>query len=90
MDPWPHSVGWGSGVAVRCGVGHRCGSEPKLLWLWCRLSATALILPLAWEPPYARRAALKKEKKKKKKKKAAKGKKKTGLQNCIYFMIQIF
>ena len=30
-----------------------------LLWLWCRLAATALIRPLAWEPPYAAAAALK-------------------------------
>ena len=27
--------------------------DPSLLWLWCRLAATALIGPLAWEPPYA-------------------------------------
>ena len=26
-----------------CGVGHRCGSDPVLLWLWCRPAATALI-----------------------------------------------
>ena len=37
-----------------------------LLWLWCRLAATALIGPLAWEPPYATGAALKRLKKKKK------------------------
>ena len=24
-----------------------------MLWLWCRLVATAPIRPLAWEPPYA-------------------------------------
>ena len=30
-----------------------------LLWLWCRPTATALILPLAWEPPYAMDVALK-------------------------------
>ena len=30
-----------------------------LLWLWCRLTAAGLIQPLAWEPPYATRAALK-------------------------------
>ena len=34
-----------------------------LLWLWCRLAATALIRPLAWEPPYATGAALKGKKK---------------------------
>ena len=33
--------------------------DPALLWLWCRLAATALIGPLAWEPPYAMRMALK-------------------------------
>ena len=29
-----------------------------MLWLWRRLVATALIRPLAWEPPYAVGAAL--------------------------------
>ena len=28
-----------------------------VLWLWRRLTATALIQPLAWEPPYASGAA---------------------------------
>ena len=37
-----------------------------LLWLWCRLMATAPIQPLAWELPYASGAALKAKKKKKK------------------------
>ena len=37
--------------------------------MWRRLAATAPIGPLAWEPPYAARAALEKEKKKDKKKK---------------------
>ena len=32
--------------------------DPVLLW--CRLAATAVIGPLAWEPPYAADAALKK------------------------------
>ena len=36
-----------------------------LLWLWCRLAATAPIRPLAWEPPYAAGAALKTKEKKK-------------------------
>ena len=31
FDPWPHSVGWGSGVAVSSGVGHRCGLDAVLL-----------------------------------------------------------
>ena len=38
---------------MNCGVGHRCGSDPTLLWLWHRPVATAPIKPLAWEPPYA-------------------------------------
>ena len=29
----------------------------RILWLWCRLVATAPIQPLAWEPPYAAEAA---------------------------------
>ena len=36
----------GSGVAVSCGVGRRCGLDPALLWLWCRLVATTPIRPL--------------------------------------------
>ena len=46
------------------GIGHRCGSDPTLLWLWCRLAATALIMPLAWEPPSAASVALEKTKNK--------------------------
>ena len=61
-------MGWGSSVAMSYGVGHRCSSDPKLLWLWCRLAAVAPIQPLAWEPPYAVGAALKRQKTKKKKK----------------------
>ena len=53
FDPWPPSVGWGSGVAISCGVGCRRGLDPELLWLWPRPAAVALIRPLAWEPPYA-------------------------------------
>ena len=52
---------------MSCGVGHRRGSDPMLLWLWCRLEATALIRPLAWELSYAVDAALKGQKKKRKK-----------------------
>jgi len=60
-------VGWGSSVAISCGVGHRHSLDPALLWH--RLATTALIRPLAWEPTYATSAALKSKKKKKKKKK---------------------
>ena len=57
---------------MRCGVGHRRGSDQAVLWLWHRPVATALIRPLAWEPPYATRAALEKGKKTKKRKKKKK------------------
>ena len=42
-------------------AGRRCSSGPTLLrlWLWHRLAATALIRPLAWEPPHAEGVALK-------------------------------
>ena len=55
-------MGYGSGVAVSCGVGCRCGSDPALLWLWHMAVATAPIGPLALEPPYAMETALEKEK----------------------------
>ena len=54
---------------MSCGVGQRHGLDPELLWLWRRQVATALIGPLAWEPPYAVGVALAKGKKTKKKKK---------------------
>ena len=31
--------------AMSCGIGHRQGSDPVLLWLWCRLAAATLIQP---------------------------------------------
>ena len=43
-------------------VGYRHSWDPVLLWLWHRPAATALIQPLAWEPPYALGAALKRQK----------------------------
>ena len=49
-------------MAVSCGVGCRRSSDPELLWLWCRLEATAPIGPLAWEPPYAVDSGLKRQK----------------------------
>ena len=51
---------------MSCGVGHRLSSDTTLLWLWRRPAATALIRPLAWEPPCVAGAALKRPKKKKK------------------------
>ena len=52
---------------MSCGVGRRRGLN--FAWLWCRQADTALIRPLAWEPPYAMESALEKAKKDKKKKK---------------------
>ena len=48
---------------MSCGVGCRCSSDPKLLWLWRSPAATAPIRPLAWEPPYATGVAPKRQKK---------------------------
>ena len=49
----------GSRVSTSCSVGHRHSSDPALLWLWCRLVATAFIGLLAWKLPDAAGAALK-------------------------------
>ena len=49
------------------GVGQRRGSDPELLWQWCRLASVAPIRPLAWETPYAAGAALKRQKTEEKK-----------------------
>ena len=62
--------GQGSGIAVSCGVRHRCGLDPTLLQLWHRPGAvaliqslaTALIRPLAWEPPNVAGTVLEKTK----------------------------
>ena len=67
---------------MSCGVGHRHGSDPELLWLWHGLAAIAPIRPLAWEPPYAEGVALKKQKNKKQKKKERK-KKIPGIQEGL-------
>ena len=57
------------GLRIQCcrelSVGHRCGSDPTLLWLWCGPVATVLIGPLAWEPPHTVGVALESKKKKK-------------------------
>ena len=47
---------------MSCGVGHRPGLDPELLWLWYRPAATALIQRLAWELPCAMGSALKSKK----------------------------
>ena len=43
-------------------MGHRCGWDLVLLWLWCRPAAVAPVGPLAWEPPYVVGVALKEKK----------------------------
>ena len=55
---------WVQSLASLSGLRIRCCHE-----LWGRSAATALIRPLAWEPPYATRAALEKVKKQNKTKK---------------------
>ena len=50
---------------MNCGVGCRHGLDPELLWHGP--VTTALIGPLAWEPPYAIGVVLKKKDQKKKK-----------------------
>ena len=47
-------------------MGRRRGSDPALLWLWCRPVAIAPIGPLAWEPLNAAGAAQEKAKRQKK------------------------
>ena len=48
---------------MSCCVGCGRGSDPVLLWLWCRPAAVAPILPLAWELPHASGVGLKRKKK---------------------------
>ena len=55
---------------MSCGVGHRCGSDPPLLWPWRRPVAKALIRSIARKPPYVVGAALEKAKRPKKKAKS--------------------
>ena len=45
-----------SGLRIRCCcklMGHRCSSDPALLWLWHRPAGAAWIQQLAGELPYA-------------------------------------
>ena len=60
-----------SGLRIQCcrelWCSLQCGSDPALLWLWCRPPATAPLRPLAWEPPYASGAAQEMAKRQRKK-----------------------
>ena len=58
-------MGLGSGVAVSSSVVRRSGSDPVLLWLWCRAAALAPVRPLAWEPHMPRVQPQKAKRKKK-------------------------
>ena len=58
--------GLGIQHCVSCGAGCRCGSDPMLLCLWCRVAAAAPIQPLACELPHAVHADLKSKKNKNK------------------------
>uniref|UniRef100_A0A8C3VJN5 Interleukin-18-binding protein n=1 Tax=Catagonus wagneri TaxID=51154 RepID=A0A8C3VJN5_9CETA len=66
MRMWVQSLASLSGSGIPCccgcGVGRRCGSDPALLWLWCRPAAAAPIGPLAREPPMCRRCRPRKTK----------------------------
>ena len=61
VQSWPHSVGYGSSIAMSCGVGHRCSSDPSLLCLWRRPATAAPIWSLAWDLPYDTRYSTKKQ-----------------------------
>ena len=82
----------GSSAAVSCGVGCRCGSDPVARILCCcgcrPAAATALIRPLAWEPPCAAEQPKKwqKDKTKDQKKKKEKEKKKKRAASSILKM----
>ena len=47
---------------MSCSVGHRCGSDLALLWLWHKAAAIGPFWPLAWEPPCAMGVALRSKK----------------------------
>ena len=73
MRMWAGSLASLSGLRIRpccelwCTLKTQLGSHVAVAW--CRPAATALIWPLALEPPYAAGVTLKRQKKKKKKKK---------------------
>ena len=62
FDPWPRSVGYGSGVAARCSIVCRCILDLVLLWLGYSPAAATLIWPLAQKITHASHVAVKKKK----------------------------
>ena len=56
MRTWVQSLallsGLRTGIALSCSADHSYGSDPALLWLWCRLAAAAPMRPLAWKHPH--------------------------------------
>ena len=67
FDSWPHLVGWGSSVAMSCGVHHRHGLYPMLLWLWCKqASSCSSDSTPSLGTPYAAGVGFKKKKQKQK------------------------
>ena len=64
---------------MSCGLGHRCGLDPMLLWLWPGVVAPTG--PLAWEPPYATGAEKERRKKKEGRKERRKEEKKERERN---------
>ena len=71
-------VKW-SGAAVSCGVDHRCGLYPSLLWLWCRPAAVAPNLTLSLGSSICHGCSPEKAKQNK-------AKKLTGLNICVLFI----
>ena len=65
---------------MSCGIDHRRGSDPALLWLWHKPAVTAPTWPLAWEPPSVEGCGPKKTKQNKM------------FHNipCLYFYVFIF
>ena len=64
LEPWPRSVGSGSGVAMNCGVGYRCGLD--MMWLWHRLAAVAPVRTPSLGISICRGCSSKKQKRKRK------------------------
>ena len=59
--PIPGLPRWVKDLAVSCGIGRRCGSDPELLWFGCSPAAAAPMQHLTWELPYATGEALKRK-----------------------------